>query len=1317
MDRIRWLHLTDFHQGMKSQNWLWPQIRQRFFEDLTQQHARSGPWDLILFSGDMTQKGTKQEFDRFTQFLEELLAHIKALGSTPLFLAVPGNHDLQRPNPKATTTILAEWDLHPEIHDLFWDKKNSEYRKLVSKAFRPFSDWWQPRIQTHPGYKKGVLPGDYSLTVESNGIRLGIVGLNSAFLQVTGNNFYGKVTLGAQQFHEACGGDGVAWANDHQACLLITHHPPNWLSKDGQATLLNEIAPPGRFFLHLFGHMHEQVSRSSSIGGAVPRRELQGPALFGLEYFGETPGTQVRRSHGYSIGELERVEETQARLRFWPRKAELKQGGGYGFSPDTSFELENDAHTRQEAIVIRSRKSLQPQRKESKLTLPPFRVHLISTSTDLGVYRRQIAQLLTTTRGVQVHEMTDAPNGFDMVILLQAFMWEDGLAAQLWERAANGKLAFLSDPSSKEWPPFGQVEVDKLKEIHAFRQKNTPSAQFVLPREISEKVLEAVDSLLARRSGIEGSGLLDWERAYLKARLVVWTAGRTALSHIHLHDDEARGDLYSAKLYVALKATSTRWGLDKHGKFCKRKLQTHQDRPVAFDGLSQEPVELERWVAGVDLPRVVIVGSPGGGKTVFLTRLAAELAAARVGSLERWMSLNLEPLRNAEGATPIPIVLEATRIAKRPIEGPRTVADAMLDELSAAGVAGCDAENLLRGLSEGRYALLVDALDEIASSVSRAHVLDALKALGALGARIVITTRSARYTGMLAFGPEFEVVDVAPLDPTQIVEFCGRWTTHRNQDAAYSIGLHSAVSGLDDKVEASGSEHALTGSPLMLTAICMVYDKHHSLPDDRARLCEILVDDLCRSRRSEDMERSWTFSADQKRDLLQRIALAMQESGAQSWPEASAVAIARTQIPVEEQAQEARARRHLDWTADHTGLLRFQQVEAGFEEVRFWHRLFREFLAASRLIREDRNTDELVEELWDKGRLIDPFWEDVIRLLPRTQGVSERAQRLEWRLREYAGQNPTHEGRLFGLAAAAVVESRDLFPNIRGAERAREMSVFYVKRGASWPMLDRVLFLEAMGRIDPSNGDPRLENDESLWIEITALSAQSHKARRRKQQRERQLDLVQAFRIMWCPVTVQQYRQFVTAKDHLDPKWWIGSASTEPKTIIESKPNQWHSQQHHPNWPVRWVSLNEANAFCRWRTAQRTDGYVVCLPGRGQWAAVFAGYQHDPKNDLTLRGNFRKTGIGHCTPVGAFPDGNVKGLTDVFGNVWEWGNRAMSSRGTFTVYGGAYTVSIGEMPISKPGFISTEAPSEIRDGHPSIGFRCVLVPAKTERMA
>lgn len=95
---VNWLHLSDLHQGLEPGRWLWPNVRTEFFADLGRLHDVAGPWDLVLFTGDLTQRGTAAEFAALEATLAEVYEELRRLGSTPALVTVPGNHDLVRPS-------------------------------------------------------------------------------------------------------------------------------------------------------------------------------------------------------------------------------------------------------------------------------------------------------------------------------------------------------------------------------------------------------------------------------------------------------------------------------------------------------------------------------------------------------------------------------------------------------------------------------------------------------------------------------------------------------------------------------------------------------------------------------------------------------------------------------------------------------------------------------------------------------------------------------------------------------------------------------------------------------------------------------------------------------------------------------------------------------------------------------------------------------------------------------------------------------------------------------------------------------------------
>ncbi|KYG08867.1 hypothetical protein BE21_21130 [Sorangium cellulosum] len=341
MARFNWLHLSDLHHGMSEQLSHWPNVREIFYRDLATIHERSGPWDLLLFTGDLTQQGSRGEFGRLDALLDHLLGHLRKLGSEPVLLAVPGNHDLVRPRSiDPAVKALKRWAEEDDIRADFWSSEDSDYRKVVAKAFAPFAEFWRRRSELLPvAVTHGLLPGDFSTEIERDGVRLGIVGLNSSFLQLTGESYEKKLDLDIRQLNAACGGDATKWLEDKSEVLLLTHHPVDWLRDERR--FARDIAPPGRFAAHLFGHMHEPQSELFSRGGSPFQCRLQGASLFGLEKLSSGGEDRI---YGYGAGRLE-IHEEATTLRYWPRRAVRKSLGHYRLQPNPEMDLSDDGST------------------------------------------------------------------------------------------------------------------------------------------------------------------------------------------------------------------------------------------------------------------------------------------------------------------------------------------------------------------------------------------------------------------------------------------------------------------------------------------------------------------------------------------------------------------------------------------------------------------------------------------------------------------------------------------------------------------------------------------------------------------------------------------------------------------------------------------------------------------------------------------------------------------------------------------------------------------------------------------------------------
>lgn len=187
------------------------------------------------------------------------------------------------------------------------------------------------------------------------------------------------------------------------------------------------------------------------------------------------------------------------------------------------------------------------------------------------------------------------------------------------------------------------------------------------------------------------------------------------------------------------------------------------------------------------------------------------------------------------------------------------------------------------------------------------------------------------------------------------------------------------------------------------------------------------------------------------------------------------------------------------------------------------------------------------------------------------------------------------------------------------------------------------------------------------------------------------------------PVTNAQYERFLKASDFANPVYWlefpkfnnmckqIGDWGQEGwnwirKELEKSKsktllPLYWEDKNFgiaNLNHPVVGISWYEANAYCEWlfqnwntlpesKANPSLKPQAIRLPLETEWEKAAGGkpegrYSWDEPGKATTslkeilrRANLNESGIGHTTPVNAYPLGKSPfGVMDMVGNVWEW---------------------------------------------------------------
>lgn len=168
---------------------------------------------------------------------------------------------------------------------------------------------------------------------------------------------------------------------------------------------------------------------------------------------------------------------------------------------------------------------------------------------------------------------------------------------------------------------------------------------------------------------------------------------------------------------------------------------------------------------------------------------------------------------------------------------------------------------------------------------------------------------------------------------------------------------------------------------------------------------------------------------------------------------------------------------------------------------------------------------------------------------------------------------------------------------------------------------------------------------------------------------------VSEFRIQRWPVTVSEYRIFVSDLGYSRRQWWDDAGWEWLQGEGIKCPDRWEWQiDQAGNHPVVGVSWWEAHAYCRWYSTMMNGlpgGWLVRLPTEAEWEKAARGgwtLEGDTPNSSPQRtypwvGDWYESHansgegewLGSVTPVGCFPKGfGPYGTWDQSGNVWEW---------------------------------------------------------------
>ncbi len=726
----------------------------------------------------------------------------------------------------------------------------------------------------------------------------------------------------------------------------------------------------------------------------------------------------------------------------------------------------------------------------------------------------------------------------------------------------------------------------------------------------------------------------------------------------------------------------------------------------SFDGVTYGSGGLDRGathIAGMrsalaaelvaDNAKLVLLGDPGSGKSTFVRHLAWVLARRGLDHTPAETELPGWP----EAKRRLPIVLPLRELAGR-IAQPDTNDSSPVFAALRAVMLRHDVQHvddiLSASLDSGAALVMFDGLDEVPADgvpgevATRRHTLDAVREFTDMHdrSRFVLTCRTRAFDDTLRGALGWPVETLAPFTLGQVRAFVpafygelvrtGQMETHQVDGCIHQL--------VDDTIAPSPKLRDMAGSPLLLTMMALVLHSKGTLPRDRPKLYEAVLDlllgqwDKVREGQSlSEVIGRPDWGSDRVRPLLNQLSYqahktASSADGRGSLPRAQlrdALIEFFTDAGLDQPWDVAD--RCLRYFVDRSGLV----VQDGNDDYVFAHLTLQEHCAGCHMvvgtealtrIMDHRVDDrwrepimlglgyiqaqrpELIEQVLD--RLIEneeqpPGREAIEKTPARWQRdlilAAEIGADRDWSyLRNLNVKVAGEDGLQSRLRTGLTRLLSDADQPLSTPERVRAGFLLGDLGDPRFPVTIDAWRREAQRAFDGDDGGYFCRVDAGEYV-IGSTDADPDAKDDEKPQHSVTFDT--PFWIARFPITNAQWAA------------WVAEGG-RPSRFVED------TDLNHPNQPVVGVNWHSARRFCEWLSA-RLECHVR-LPTELEWEASARGggsarrypWGDDWRADRAAsEENQPDRGWEWSVPVGCFPAGAAPcGALDMAGNVWEW---------------------------------------------------------------
>jgi energy-coupling factor transporter ATP-binding protein EcfA2 len=391
---------------------------------------------------------------------------------------------------------------------------------------------------------------------------------------------------------------------------------------------------------------------------------------------------------------------------------------------------------------------------------------------------------------------------------------------------------------------------------------------------------------------------------------------------------------------------------------------------------------------------LMVLGPPGAGKSTFLRHIGVEALKGKQGEVEHAC---------------IPVFIELKRLCSSEID----IEKFIIEEFRIGGLPLAE-EFTAHALQQGKLLILLDGLDEVPTTYRMNQVIEQIQDFVAQydKNRFIASCRTAAYRHNLLY---FTDVALAEFDDSQIEQFIHNWFQSDVDKEAETA--HKCWKLLQKPENAAIKELAYT--PLLLTLICLVYDRSQSLPNNRSILyrkaLHVLLEEWAAEKRLQQDEIYPGFHTELEEIFLAQIAHTGFEEDRIFFSGREIVEQIKTFF-----TSNLNAPKHLDGKAVLNAIVVQQGilVERAEDVYSFSHIALQEYLTAQ-YIDDHREIEHLVVQ-----HFTDKYWQEVFLLVAGLMrgGVDELLLLMEKEAQKYMETPKLHA--LLGWAEQATARSQ-----------------------------------------------------------------------------------------------------------------------------------------------------------------------------------------------------------------------------------------------------------------------------------------------------